>query len=297
MLTQLKQIVLGTMSLILYIGNCLLFPIPVILLSLLSRILPFKSWRAYTNQLVQKSPYPWTDINQAIFSISNRGKVDLKIEGELNQKHSYLLVSNHRSWIDILMIYGQLNRKTTPIKFFMKKQLLWGLPVAGITCKLIGFPFMERHSREDIRKNPALKGKDIETTRKACQQLVTIPGSLMNFAEGTRFSQRKKEKQASPYRHLLKPKAGGAAVVLEELHSHLAGVIDVTISYDTDNMSLWAFASGQFRKFHFHVRVLDLPYELIGNYHENRQSRTQMQTWLNDIWQHKDQLLDQLENK
>lgn len=297
MLTQLKQIVLGTMSLILYIGNCLLFPIPVILLSLLSRILPFKSWRAYTNQLVQKSPYPWTDINQAIFSISNRGKVDLKIEGELNQKHSYLLVSNHRSWIDILMIYGQLNRKTTPIKFFMKKQLLWGLPVVGLTCKLIGFPFMERHSREDIRKNPALKGKDIETTRKACQQLVTIPGSLMNFAEGTRFNQRKQEKQASPYRHLLKPKAGGAAVVLEELHSHLAGVIDVTISYDTDNMSLWAFASGQFRKFHIHVRVLDLPYELIGNYHEDRQSRTQMQAWLNDIWQHKDQLLDQLENK
>lgn len=285
----------GAISATLLLLNCLLFPIPVILLCALSRLVPLASWRHRLERLAQRSPYLWTSINNAIISISNRHKIEVILPADLRENRSYLILSNHQSWIDILLIYGLLNHKTTPIKFFMKKELLWTLPFAGLTCKLIGYPFMERHSKEDIRRNPALKGKDLQTTRQACKSLTRIPGSLMNFVEGTRFTIAKQKKQNSPFKHLLKPRAGGISVALEELHTHLSGILDITIYYDTLDKGFWAFASGQFNKIYVKIRRLDIPPELIGNYYEDRSFRPQFQSWLNTIWYEKDATLDELE--
>ena len=53
----------------------------------------------------------------------------------------------------------------------------------------------------------ALRGQDLETTRRACAKYRNQPALILNFLEGTRFTAAKHEQQASPYVHLLRPKA------------------------------------------------------------------------------------------
>ena len=53
----------------------------------------------------------------------------------------------------------------------------------------------------------------------------------MNFLEGTRFTAAKHAKQESPYRYLLKPKAGGIAFVLAAMDGKIEKMVNVTIAY------------------------------------------------------------------
>ena len=73
----------------------------------------------------------------------------------------------------------------------------------------------------------------METTRKACEKFRNKPVSIMNFVEGTRFTQAKHDKQASPFTHLLKPKAGGMAFVLSAMGEHLHKLIAVSYTHLT----------------------------------------------------------------
>ena len=101
--------------------------------------------------------------------------------------------------------------------------------VLGLAWWALDFPFMRRYTKDYLRKHPEMKGKDTETIREACQIFKRAPASIINFLEGTRFTAAKKEKQNSPYRHLLMPKAGGIAGVLSEMGDRMAGIINITI--------------------------------------------------------------------
>src|SRR3546814_11538901 len=72
---------------------------------------------------------------------------------------------------------------------------------------------------------------DSDATRRACLRFRDPPVAVMNFVEGTRFTALKHQAQRSPYRHLLRPKAGGVAQVLSAMGELLHGVLDVTIVY------------------------------------------------------------------
>jgi len=49
--------------------------------------------------------------------------------------------------VDILVLEKVFNRKVPMLKFFIKKELLWTLPVAGWAAWLLDFPFMERYHK------------------------------------------------------------------------------------------------------------------------------------------------------
>lgn len=244
--------------------------------------------------LIELIPTSWAFFNFCCIKLSTLGKLEIHGASNLSRKEWYILISNHQSWIDILVLSGVFALKAPPIKFFMKKELLWQLPIAGVCCYVLGYPFMERHTRADIRKNPALKGKDIETTKQACQKFRKLPTTVINFAEGTRFTQQKHDKQQSPFHHLLKPKAGGTAIVMNELHDCLAGVLNVTINYDADNISFFNLISGNIRKLSVYYEILPIEPSLLGNYYEDRGYRSVIQHWFNRIWERKDALITQL---
>jgi hypothetical protein len=44
---------------------------------------------------------------------------------------------------------------------------------------------MKRYSKAYLEKHPEKKGKDLETTRKACAKFSRIPVAIFNFLEGT----------------------------------------------------------------------------------------------------------------
>ena len=117
-------------------------------------------------------------INQFIIQFASHTQWTINQSGELHRKGWYFLMANHRSWADILVLQMALNRKTPMLKFFMKKELLWTLPIGGVLAWLLDFPVMQRHTKEYLKKHPDQRNKDIETTRKKCESFKTKPVTI-----------------------------------------------------------------------------------------------------------------------
>ena len=125
---------------------------------------------------------------------------------------------------------------------------------------------MTRYSKEFLEKNPHMKGKDLETTKKSCEKFRDTPVSIMNFVEGTRFREEKHEKQNSPYKWLLRPNSGGVAFVIGSMGEQLTSILDVTIAYPEGRKEIWDFMCG--RVPHVRVKVIKVPIteEITGDY-------------------------------
>lgn len=265
--------------------------IGVYIVAFLAWITPGRRLRSLVEKFLHRFPVYWIDLLgwSMRFTAGRRYRIDG--EGQFDTNTPYLLISNHLSALDIIVLGYVFHRKTPCMKFFMKKQLLWTLPFAGLATWLLGYPFMERHTRSQIRKKPELKNKDIETTQKACHKFVTHVSTVMNYVEGTRFSEEKRQQKASPYRYLLKPKSAGIAIVMNELYGELGGIIDATLAYQPQGLSFWKFACGDFDTIVCDYRLLPITQELLGDYYTDRDYRKRIQAWLNALWQEKDQRL------
>ncbi|MFK3616569.1 acyltransferase [Coxiella burnetii] len=274
-----------------YIVISLLMAIPVIILGSLAWLTPVKTWRYAVLKFLGHIPVIWTSFTNVLLKLPHH-RWKIKSDAELNPNKWYVLISNHQSALDILALGYVFNRKSPPLKFFMKRELLWFFPLVGLGCWLLGYPFVHRHSRESVRRHPELKGKDIEITQKACEKFKIFPTTIVNFVEGTRFTPLKHQRQTSPYLHLLHPKAGGIAMVINALQNKLAGIINVTLHYSKP-LSLWEYFCVNPREITVQYELLPLTEDLIGNYYEDRTFRLHFQKWLNTLWQEKDLLIEQ----
>jgi len=153
---------------------------------------------------------------------------------------------------------------------------------------------MKRYSRKFLLNNPHLIGKDLEITKRACEKFRSIPVSVMNFVEGTRFTAEKHTRQRSPYTHLLRTKAGGLAFALAAMGDKIQHVVDVTIAYPQGAGSFWDFVCGRVRQIRVRVKALPVNGELIGDYLQDVQFKRNFQAWLNTLWQEKDRDLGRL---
>ena len=223
------------------------------------------------------------------------GNTQWEVQGieTLERFEWYLVLANHQSWVDILVLQRIFHRKIPFLKFFIKKELLW-FPVLGQAWWAMDFPFVKRYTKSYLQKKPHLKGKDIEITRKACRKFKKIPVSIMNFVEGTRFTNEKHRRQQSPYSHLLKPKAGGTALVLSSMGEQINRILDVTIVYPDGVTSFWAFICGKIRKIEVRVRSLPVSPELLGDYANDQHFRAGLQRWLNNIWAEKNRYIEEM---
>ena len=286
----------GALSALLY-GLNTLFWVPLVLaLAVLKLLVPLKPWRTFMTYLLDACAVGWISVNN--FSQRLFSRITLEVSGleGLARNDWYLVIANHQSWVDILLLQRVFNREVPFLKFFLKQQLIW-VPFLGLAWWALDFPFMRRYSKSFLAKNPHLKGKDMETTKKACEKFQYKPTSIMNFVEGTRFTKEKHTRQVSPFKHLLKPKAGGIAFVLNAMGGQLHHLIDVTIFYPAGTPSFWDFINGSVSKIKLHVDVKPLkdlfPEDIkVMDYFENPEQRARFQQWLNQQWQAKDQRLE-----
>jgi 1-acyl-sn-glycerol-3-phosphate acyltransferase len=202
--------------------------------------------------------------------------------------------ANHQSWVDIFVLQHVLNRRVPLLKFFLKQQLIW-VPVMGLAWWALDFPFMRRHSNAYLKKHPEKRFEDLETSRRACEKFARVPTSVMNFPEGTRFTAQKHADQRSPYRHLLKPKAGAMALALSVLGEQFRSFIDVTIVYPQGVPTFWDFLCGRMGKVIVRARLLEVPAEMLqGDYATEPRFRKAIQRWQQERWREKDALIETL---
>jgi len=145
-----------------------------------------------------------------------------------------------------------------------------------------------------LAKHPHLKGADLEATRRACEKFRSMPVSVMNFVEGTRFTREKHKKQQSPYKHLLRPKAGGAALALDALGNQLQTILNITIYYPQGVKSIWQFFGGEVAEVVIRIEEVAITEEIRGDYFMDSEFRSRFRNWLNRLWEKKDVLLTNL---
>ncbi len=264
------------------------FWVPLVVVIAITRIfIPFAFWQAFTRKILDFIATTWIDFNN--FNMWLLQDIDFEITGMegLDKKSWYIVLSNHQSWVDILVLQKLFIRKIPFLKFFLKKELIW-VPIMGIAWWALDFPFMKRYSRKELEKKPHLKGKDIEITRKACEKFKNIPVSVVNFVEGTRYTDSKHQKQNSPFEKLLKPKAGGVAFVLNSMGEMMTGIVNVTIVYPEGPKSFYQYMSGKLKKVKVHVEVIPVTDEMIGDYIRDEIFKNDFQNWVNRLWEKKD---------
>lgn len=269
--------------------------VPFMLLKLL---VPLAGFRRACTEVLFAIARQWAGFNQVVYRLLYPVSWDIDLRGTLDPDRSYLLVANHQSIIDILLLFDQFHRRTPPLCFFLKRELLW-VPVIGLACWAMDFPFMRRLRREDLEQNPTLRNEDLETTRRFCQRFHNQPITVVNFAEGTRFSEAKRAARASPFRHLLRPKSAGLSYTLSAMGEQFAGIIDVTIAYRPSRHPIvWSFLIGEQAELAIHIDVLPLPQELLaGDYQADAEFRGRFQDWINTIWLRKDARIERLLNR
>lgn len=291
MLNFLPAQIIAIFSFSLYALNTVFWLMPILLFSLCKALIPLSFSQKIFSYLLDLMASNWVAVNtfnQKLFT-----RVNLQITGlaDLNKEDWYLVLANHQSWVDIVVLQRALHGEIPFLKFFLKKELLY-VPVLGLAWWALDFPFMQRYSQSFLKKNPHLRGKDLETTRKACAKFKHKPVSVMSFIEGTRFTQAKHDKQKSPFKHLLKPKAGGIAFVLDAMGEHLTTLVDVSIYYPDGIPSFADFLQGRVKTVHIDIQTINIESELVGDYMNDRSHKIAFQKWLTNFWHEKDRRLE-----
>ncbi len=286
----------GVLSFVGFVVNTIFWVIPIFIVAFIKLILPLPAWRKACDAVLNWLASNWIAVNNLNLLLVSGTRWDIRgIEG-LKTDEWYLVVANHQSWVDILILQKIFHRKIPFLKFFLKKELIW-VPVMGLAWWALDFPFMKRYSKTFLAKHPHLRGRDIEITRKACKKFETLPVSIMNFMEGTRFTSSKHKKQAAPYRHLLRPKSGGIAFVLSVMGDQLNSIVDVTIVYPQGAGTFWDLISGRIRDIRVRVKLVPIGDEIRGDYFNDLAFRHSFQDWINARWMDKDEQIELLLNR
>jgi 1-acyl-sn-glycerol-3-phosphate acyltransferase len=282
----------GVIAISLIVLNTFFFAVPIHILALTKLLIRNNAWQRTCARAIMFFGNGWILGMNTILRTTQPTVYDIEGLEDLSKKQWYFINCNHQSWADILVLFITFHGSVPFLKFFLKKEL-FRVPVMGTAWWALDYPFMERFSKEFLEKNPNMKGKEMETTRKACERYRHTPVAILNFIEGTRFTPEKHTRQESPYRHLLRPKAGGFAFALAAMDGKISNILDVTIIYSNKQNSFWDYLCGRVERISVQVKKMPIPDAfLVGDYQNDSAYRDHIQSWVCDLWQEKDDLIE-----
>ncbi len=199
----------------------------------------------------------------------------------LDHARPHIVLANHRSWADILIVQSVVASRGPILKFLCKRELLY-VPIFGLIILAFDFPVLRRRSRRGT--DPMNRREDDRRrVRDAAAALIDSPAAILSFAEGTRFTRARHEAANGPYDQLLPPRAGGLAAMIEALAPVGGLLVDLTLAYSRD-LSFWEFLGGAGGPAEVRwetVPIADVEPEGV-------------QDWLNGCWRRKDAQLRSL---
>ncbi len=289
----MRAVATGLLILLLLAINTLLMIGPLLALALL-KLIPARRWRALMSKGLTAIAQTWASLARLIFAGLTRTHWDIRGAAQLRRDASYLLICNHRSWVDIPALIETFSGRIPFFRFFIKRELIW-VPLLGLAFWALDYPRMRRHSKEALARNPQLRQQDLDAARRACEKFRDHPVSVVNFLEGTRFTPAKHDAQQSPYRHLLKPKSGGVAYTLGVLGDQFDALLDVTLVYPDGVPGFWALLCDRVPRVIVDIRTRPLdPALWQGDYQQDTALRERLQEWVNALWAEKDARIEQL---
>ena len=277
--------------------NTVFWFVPVMTLGLLKLLLPVTVLRRVLTRWLMWCAENWIAVNG--LTLRGSGSINWRADGveSLDRYGWYLVLANHQTWVDIVVLQVALNRRIPLLKFFIKQQLIW-FPLLGLGFWALDMPFMKRHSPSYLARHPEKKGGDLEATRKACEKFRHTPTSVINFVEGTRFSEAKRVARNSPYEHLLLPRAGGIAVALSAMGEVFDAILDVTLVYADGPPKFWDMICGDRVDVTVEIRALPIDRELVaGDYQNDREFRRYVHRWLGGLWEEKDARIAEIKGR
>jgi len=270
--------------------------IPIFIIGLL-KLIPNHALRIWFTQQIDRVALIWTGLTTGYVNRFYPNRLNITGNIPNNPKQWYLVIANHQSALDTILLQNIFHRKIPVIKFFIKEQLKW-VPLLGFSWWAMGFPFMKRYSKEQIKKNPHKKNKDAQSANNSLKLFKSYPSTIMSFVEGTRYTTQKKQHQQSSYVHLLKPKAGGISQVISTLRTQLQSLIDVTFVYSTPKHSIWDFLCGRVDRIDIIIRALAIPevFTQSTTLLEDGHTQNAFRDWLNNQWEEKDALITKIKS-
>lgn len=292
------MVMLGYLLLVINVSlvilNTAVCSVLICLMALVKILLPFAAGKRAATAAANRFMWLWATVNAAILALSNQVEWDIEGGEQLKPHGWYLLISNHLSWTDIVVLCCVFKDRIPMPKFFLKQQLLY-VPFVGMACWALDMPFMRRYSREYLLRHPEKRGQDLATTRRSCEKFRHTPTTVVNYVEGTRFTAAKGKQSRAGFKHLLQPKSGGIAYTLAAMGEQFENIIDVTLAYP-DNLDnpFQQMLMGRMKRIVVRIRVLPVDEQVSGDYFNDKPYKRRFQQWLGNIWAEKDQLLDEI---
>ena len=278
----------GSLSLLFILLITIVVCVPLYAMALLRLPLSGAPRRVLTRRMDFAIDF-WVSANRFLVTALKLVKLALDWPPEaLSRRNWYVVVCNHQSWADILLLQNAFRTAIPPLKFFTKRELIW-LPLAGPAMYMLGFPYVRRAGKAEIAAKPALKHADRDSTLAACNVFRNHPTSVLIFLEGTRFTQAKRAARHSRFERLLNPRTGGLGYVLSGLRDEVGQLVDVTIAYPGGPPSFWDFLSGRCPGARMTVRTLDLDPAVQSG--EPKTQRQALQPFVENLWRAKDERL------
>jgi 1-acyl-sn-glycerol-3-phosphate acyltransferase len=256
-------------------------------------IFPFKSLKIKLSKISNTIGEYTVYGLKIIMKIMHRDAMQVFDNNEFDKNQWYMAVSNHQSWADIFILLVAAHKRIPLLKFFMKKELAW-IPFVFLANKTLNMPFVNRHSKKQLEKNPNLRFKDYENTLMACKRFQRSPSTIFSYAEGTRNNSTKHQAQNSPYKNLLIPRVGGIATALSAM-PNIDVLVDYSVVYKSNKRGAWAFLKGDMRDVKVSVKKYNIPEDLKNkNYSTDEEYRKNFKIWIEGIWEEKDKEIERL---
>ena len=256
-------------------------------------VIPLKSFKLFLAEISNKIGDLTVYGLKLIMLLMHGNNIQVINNEKYDMNKWYMAMSNHQSWADIFVLLTVANKKIPLLKFFMKKELWW-IPFVFLANKTLNMPFVNRHSKKAIEKNPSLRTKDYENTLKSCKRFLRAPSTIFSYAEGTRFTSEKHKAQNSKYKNLLQPKIGGMATALSAM-PEIDTLINFSVVYKSKKRSAWSFLNGEMKDVKVFIKSYKIPENLKNrNYGSDHLYRDEFKEWIEEIWDEKDRKIDEL---
>lgn len=255
--------------------------IPLYVLGVIRLIVPISGFRRLLAYPMDVVIDVWVSSFRWLIRVCGLIDIEVQLPPQLNERRDWqVIVCNHQSWVDIVVLQVSFRDVAPVLKFFTKHELIW-VPFIGLAMWFLGFPYVYRASSKGSGLSASQREINEAVLKREGRRFLDKPVAVINFVEGTRFTPTKRDSRGSRYKNLLQPRRGGVLQTLVVLEDRVETILNATIQYQGQVPGFWDLLSGQSGGVQLVVEEIPKP----------STDQDALTNWLNDLWNEKDRQL------